>query len=155
VIPERRKEVVSLVDVLPTILDFYDVDIPEFVQGDSLLKPHSKRKNYIVSEAVSQATEELKMIREDNLKFIVTMSNPSNRQRVNWDTIMDRRLFDLKKDPSEEKNLSGDLEYSKHVVNLEKKLKVILAESSGTDRTTGEVTLDKETLDQMQALGYL
>jgi len=40
--PAKGNEVVSLIDVLPTILDFYDVDIPEFVQGDSLLKPRAK-----------------------------------------------------------------------------------------------------------------
>ena len=66
--PAHRTEVVSLIDVLPTILDFYDVAIPEFVQGDSLLKPGAQRKNYIVSEAVSQPNEELKMIRADNMK---------------------------------------------------------------------------------------
>ena len=31
----------------------------------------------------------------------------------------------------------------------------ILTESSNADRTSGEVTLDQETLEQMQALGYL
>jgi iduronate 2-sulfatase len=153
--PAHRTEVVSLIDVLPTILDFYDVAIPEFVQGDSLLKPGAQRKNYIVSEAVSQPNEELKMIRADNMKYIVTMSNPSNRKRVNWDTVKHRRLFDLKKDPAEEQNLCADLKFSAHCVDLEKKLKVILTESSGADQTTGEVTLDKETLEQMQALGYL
>jgi len=153
--PAKGNEVVSLIDVLPTILDFYDVDIPEFVQGDSLLKPRAKRKNYIVSEAVSQPTEELKMIRADNMKYIVTMSNPSNRERVNWDNITNRRLFDLTKDSSEAKNLYGDLQFSEHGVDLEKKLKEILMESSSADQTTGEVALDRETLEQMQALGYL
>ncbi len=153
--PAQRKEVVSLIDVLPTILDFYDVELPEFVQGDSLLKHRSKRKKHIVSEAVSQSHEELKMIREDNLKYIVTMSKPANRERVNWDTIKNRRLFDLKKDPSEEQNLCTDVKFAGHCADLEEKLKGILAESSGADRTTGEVTIDQETLDQMQALGYL
>ena len=95
------------------------------------------------------------MIRQDSLKYIVTMSNPANRERVSWDSITNRRLFDLKKDPSEKKNLYDDLKFSAHGVNLEKKLKEILTESSSTDRTTSEVTLDQETLEQMQALGYL
>jgi arylsulfatase A-like enzyme len=152
---EKRKEAVSLIDVMPTILDCYDVAIPEFVQGDSLLIPSAKRKNYIVSEAVSQSTDELKMIRIDNMKYIVTMPNPYNRERVNWDTITNRRLFDLTKDPSEMQNLYNDAKYAGHGVHLEKKLKGILTESSIVDRTTGEITLDQETLDQMQALGYL
>ena len=153
--PEKRKEPVSLIDVFPTVLDFYDIEIPAFVQGDSLLKPHAKRKNYIVSEAVSQPGAELKMIRMGNLKYIVTMQNPSNLDRVNWDGINNRRLFDLKNDPLERKNLYNDLKFKEHSANLEKMLKQILTESSSTNRTTGEVILDKETLEQMKALGYL
>jgi len=153
--PEKRNEPASLIDVFPTVLDFYDIEIPAFVQGDSLLKPDSKRKNYIVSEAVSQPGTELKMIRKDNLKYIVTMNNPSNMERVNWDSIINRRLFDLKNDPLEKKNLYNDLKFQEHSANLEKMLKQILTESSRTNRTTGEVTLDKETLEQMKALGYL
>ena len=155
--PEKRKEVVSLIDVFPTIMDFYDVDIPGFVQGESLLKSHAKRKNYIVSESAHQGDDEheLKMIRVDNLKYIVTMANPANRERVNWNTITNRRLFDLEKDPSEAKNLLSDSNFLEHGVHLEKKLKQILAESSGADQTAGEVTLDQDTLEQMKALGYL
>ena len=153
--PEKRKESVSLIDVFPTILDFYDIEIPAFVQGDSLLKPYSKRKNYIVSEAVSQPSAELKMIRVGNLKYIVTMYNPSKVERVNWDGIKNRRLFDLKNDPLEKKSMYNDLKFKEHSANLEKMLKQILTESSSTNRTTGEVTLDKETLEQMKALGYL
>ena len=152
---EKRRDTVSLIDVFPTILDFYDLEVPEFAQGDSLLKPRSKRKSHIVSEAVIQGVAEIKMIRADNLKYIVTMSAPSNRERVNWDAVTDRRLFDLNNDPSEEKNLYNDLKFSEHGINLEKKLKEILTESSRADQTTGEVTLDGETLEQMHALGYL
>jgi arylsulfatase A-like enzyme len=153
--PEKRKEPVSLIDVVPTVLDFYDIEIPRFVQGDSLMKSYSKRKNYIVSEAVSQPGAELKMIRVDNLKYIVTMQNPSKLDRVNWNSINNRRLFDLKNDPLEKKNLYNDLKYNEHATKLETMLKQILTESSSTNRTTGEVTLDKETLEQMKALGYL
>jgi arylsulfatase A-like enzyme len=153
--PEKHEEPASLIDVFPTILDFYDIEIPTFVQGDSLLKPYAKRKQYIISEAVSQGNEELKMILKGNLKYIVTMKNPSKLDRVNWNGITNRRLFDLKNDPLEKKNLYNDLKFQEHSANLEKMLKQILAESSSTNRTTGEVTLDKETLEQMKALGYL
>ena len=153
--PEKRKEPVSLIDVFPTVLDFYNIEIPEFVQGDSLLKPYSKRKQHIISEAVSQAYEERKMIRKGNLKYIVSMENPSKLERVNWDGIKNRRLFDLSSDPLEQRNLYNDLKYKEDSANLEEMLKQILAESASTNLTTDEVTLDKETLEQMQALGYL
>ena len=153
--PGKRMEPVSLIDVFPTVLDFYDTAIPAFVQGDSLLQPRFKRKDYIISEAVSQKNEELKMIRKGNLKYIVSMQNPFKLDRVNWDRITDRRLFDLENDPLENKNLYGDAQFKEESANLEIMLKDILTESASTNRTTGEVILDTETLEQMKALGYL
>jgi uncharacterized membrane protein len=43
------------------------------------------------------------------------------------------------------------------IIQCSRKVEVdkILTESSNADRTSGEVTLDQETLEQMQALGYL
>ena len=83
------------------------------------------------------------------------MKNPSKLDRVNWDGVKERRLFDLKNDPSEQRNLYNDVKFKEHSDNLEKMLKQILTESSRTNRTTAEVTLDEETLEQMKALGYL
>jgi arylsulfatase A-like enzyme len=153
--PGKHKEPVSLIDVFPTVLDFYDIEIPGFAQGASLLKPRSQRKQYIVSEAVSQPHEERKMILKDNLKYIVTMQNPSRREGANWDSIKERRLFNLEEDPREKKNLYNDQKYRNDCVDLENMLKEIIEESSSTNQTTVEITLDPETLEQMKALGYL
>ena len=153
--PEKHKEPVSLIDVFPTVLDFYNIEIPGFVQGDSLLKPRSQRKQHIVSEAVSQKHEERKMIRKGNLKYIVTMQNPSRSKGVNWDSIKERRLFNLEEDPLEKKNLYKDPKFRNDCVKLENMLKEIVEESSSTNQTTVEITLDPETLEQMKALGYL
>ena len=153
--PEKHKEPVSLIDVFPTVLDFYNVEIPGFVQGDSLLKHRSQRKQHIVSEAVSQSHEERKMIRKGNLKYIVTMQNPSRLKGANWDSIKERRLFNLEEDPQERKNLYNDSKFRNDCSDLEKMLKEIIEESSSTNQTTGEITLDPETLEQMKALGYL
>jgi arylsulfatase A-like enzyme len=153
--PEKHKNPVSLIDVFPTVLDFYDIEIPGFVQGDSLLKPPSQRKQHIVSEAVSQSHEERKMIRKGNLKYIVTMQNPSQLERVNWDSIKERRLFNLEEDLLERKNLYDDLKFRDDCVALENMLKEIIEESSSTYKETGEITIDPETLEQMKALGYL
>lgn len=153
--PEKRHESVSLIDVFPTVLDFYGIEIPAFVQGESLLKPHSRRKPYIVSEAISLEGIERKMIRVGNLKYIVTMRNPSKSERANWDSITKRRLFDLKNDPLEKKNLYNDLEFRSLCIKFEEKLKRIIKKSASTNRTTGETTFDQETLDRLKALGYL
>ena len=149
---------VSLVDVLPTIMDFYEFEIPAFVQGDSLLKPVTKRKRkYIVSEAISEGGLEKKMIRLGDLKFIVTMTteDPFNRERTNWKSVTQRRLFDLKNDPLEQNDLYPDLKYRKICMELEKKLVQIIKISAQTNFQVRETAISKETLEQLKALGYL
>jgi hypothetical protein len=149
---------VSLVDVLPTILDFYEFETPAFVQGDSLIKPYPKRnRKYIICEAVSEGGYEIKMLRLGDLKYMVTMAleNPSNRQRTNWNVITQRRLFDLKNDPMEQQDLYPDLKYRRICIQLEKTLIRIINDSARTDFQTRETAISKETINQIKALGYL
>jgi arylsulfatase A-like enzyme len=146
---------VSLVDVVPTILDFYKIPVPGFVQGESLSIPHDKRKQKLVSEATSDRLVEKKMIRVGDLKYIVTMKAPLKNDRTNWETVAERRLFDLKNDPGEKTNLYLSLKHKGACVNFEKMLREIIKTSSSTNLTTKETTVDQETLNQMKALGYL
>jgi len=149
---------VSLVDVFPTIMDFYDFEIPDFVQGDSLLKPVTERnRRYIISEAISEGGLEKKMIRLGDLKFIVTMTTeePFNRERTNWKSVTQRRLFDLKNDPLEQNDLYPDLKYRRICMELEEKLVQIIKNSAQTNFKVRKTALSKETLKHLKALGYL
>jgi arylsulfatase A-like enzyme len=146
---------VSLVDVLPTILDFYHIEVPGFVQGDSLLTLHSKRNKAIISEAVSLPGIERKMIRMGDLKYIITMKNPSKPGRVDWDSISQRRLFDLKTDPLEQKNLYVDLKFRRICIEFEKVLLHTIKNSAKTNQRGKETAISEETIKQMEALGYL
>lgn len=148
-------DLVSLVDVFPTILDFFKVQGPDYFQGRSLLKPHTTKDNVLISEAVSMPKEERKMLRMGDLKFIVTMENPSEGDRVNWEEVTDRRLFDLKNDPLEKKNLYSDLKFREVCQNFETLLKQKISASAGSQRSFQETTIETETLDQMKALGYI
>jgi arylsulfatase A-like enzyme len=149
---------VSLVDVFPTVMDFYEFEIPGFVQGESLLKSGSERKRkIIISEAISEGGFEKKMIRLGNLKYIVTMTTegPLNRERTNWRAVTGRRLFDLKNDPLEQKDLYPDLKFRGICLELEKKLVQIIKHSARSDFQVRETTISKETLKQLKTLGYL
>jgi arylsulfatase A-like enzyme len=149
---------VSLVDVLPTILDFYEFEIPVFVQGDSLLKPYPERnRKYIICEAISEGGYETKMIRIGDLKYMVTMTmeEPLNQQRANWNLITRRRLFDLKNDPLERRDLYPDLKYRSICIQLEKTLVRVIKDSARFDFQVRETAISKETIDQLKALGYL
>ncbi|MGD2091286.1 MAG: sulfatase [Candidatus Aminicenantes bacterium] len=149
---------VSLVDVFPTILDFYEFEIPAFVQGESLLKPYPERnKKYIICEAISEGSYETKMIRIGDLKYMVTMTlnPPLNPQRVNWKAITQRRLFDLKNDPLEQRDLYPDLKYRRICIQLEKKLVQIINNSAQVGFQVRETAISQETIKQLKALGYL
>jgi hypothetical protein len=149
---------VSLVDVFPTILDFYEFGIPAFVQGDSLLIPYPERnRKYIICEAISEGGYETKLIRIGDLKYMVTMilEGPPNQQRANWKAITQRRLFDLKNDPLEQRDLYPDLKYRRICIQLEKKLVQIIKNSAQSDFQVRETAISKETINQLKALGYL
>lgn len=149
---------VSLVDVLPTILDFYEFETPVFVQGDSLLKPYPERnRKYIICEAISEGGYETKMIRIGDLKYMVTMTmeEPLNQQRANWNAITRRRLFDLKSDPLEQRDLYPDLKYRSICIQLEKTLVRVIKDSARSDFQVRETEISKETINQLKALGYL
>lgn len=153
--PGVAENPVSLVDVLPTILDFYKIKAPAYVQGDSLLAPITARRKYLVSEALSLPHQEKKMIRVGDLKYIITMKDPAPGNRVNWEAVTERRLFDLKNDPLEKKNLYDDLKFRGICINFEKMLIKIIKDSSAINRPAKETTVDQETLNQMKGLGYL
>lgn len=147
---------VSLVDVVPTVLDYYKIEIPEFVQGESLRPARVNRKRRrIVSEAITNHNVEKKMLRVGDLKYIVTMKNPGNTARVDWDNVTKRRLFNLEDDPEEKKNLAKDARYAETLQLLEKTLKAILKDSVSPGLSPDETRIDKKTIDQLKALGYL
>ncbi len=149
---------VSLVDVFPTILDFYEFGIPAYAQGDSLLKPHPKRNGkYIISEAISEGGYEIKMIRIGDLKYMLTMTieDPPNQQRSDWNAITQRRLFDVKNDPLELRDLYPDLKYRSICIQLEKTLIRIIKDSAQPGFQVRETVISKETLKQLKTLGYL
>ena len=148
-------QTVSLVDVFPTVFDFYEWPIPGFVQGESLLKPVQQRKKYIVSEAISEKDIEKKMIRIGDLKYIVTMNDTGKPGRVDWNAVTQRNLFDLKSDPRERKDLYPDLKYRRICLDFEKLLAEVIKNSVLTNGQTQKTSIGQETVDQLKSMGYL
>jgi len=151
-----KKEPVSLIDIVPTVLDYYGLPIPGYIQGQSLHAPGEDRaRQYFVSEAISLGHMERKMIRVGDLKYIVTMDNPSNKERTNWQAVTERRLFDLAKDPGEKNNLFLDPKFKQIAIDFEKLLRSIIKESAAGHNLSGKKKIGKETLEKMESLGYL
>ena len=149
------KQPVSLIDLVPTVLNYYKMGIPDFVQGESLMIHPAARKNqYIISEAVVMKKIEKKMIRVGNLKYILTMVKPDKPGRINWDRIIQQRLYNLKEDPLEKNNLFEDEKFKNTCLNFKKALKKIL-KISVKYGPSKETKINRETIEQLKQLGYI
>jgi len=109
---ERIAELVTLADVLPTLTDLLDLDLPEMkypMQGQSLrpviCSNGSLNREYIVSESWSQAT----VITQD-LKLGMMLDPTVVHESWDYRDFGDM-LFDMRSDPDENHNLINDPEY--------------------------------------------
>jgi arylsulfatase A-like enzyme len=118
---KRTAELVTLADVLPTLVDLLDLKLPEAkypMQGESLAGvisgTGSLNRDYIVSESWSQAcviTKDTKL----GIMLDPTIVHPNFDYREFGDM-----FFDMKNDPLEVDNRINDLNYKKEITKLEK-----------------------------------
>lgn len=98
---ERIEALVQLIDIAPTIFEFLDLDIPEFLEGRSLLplikgEVDEQYREICINQGVWQAA---RAVRDERFKFIKFID------RDLWPGPT-RELFDLQKDPKELNNIS-------------------------------------------------
>jgi arylsulfatase A-like enzyme len=94
-------DLVSSIDIMPTILDVTGYEIPDDVQGVSLLKVESVRTRNIISESFP----------DRDLLNLDPRFHRIERAIFSWpykfisSTAGEKELYDLSKDPSEKENL--------------------------------------------------
>ncbi len=116
---KHTAELVSLVDILPTLIDLLDLKIPDMkypIQGESLAGIISGKgslgREYIVSESWSQAA----VITKD--KKLGIMLDPTAVHKKNDFRAFGDMFFDMKKDPLEVDNKINDNKYKKDIEKL-------------------------------------
>ncbi len=116
---KRTAELVTLADVLPTLVDLLGLNLPEMkypIQGESLsgivTGNRSLNRNYIVSEGWSQAC----VITKDTKLGIMLDPNPVY-PKFDYREFGDM-FFDIKNDPLEVDNKINDKGYSKKITKL-------------------------------------
>jgi len=145
----------SMIDVMPTILDYYGIAFPPYIQGESLWRK-KRRDRVIVAEAtILGKGVERKMILSGGFKYIITMQDTDPRFRINWKKVSERRLFHLPSDPREKTDLSKNPKYIQTGNRLEKMLKEIIRQSAAANFKRKEGVMDKKTLELLKTLGYL
>jgi arylsulfatase A-like enzyme/predicted Zn-dependent protease len=142
----RRHEIVSLVDIMPTVLEMDGVPFPSQVQGKSLLPLFFDERKDRVSFAYAETYyprfhygwSELKSIQEDRFKLIIAP---------------ELELYDLASDPDEQINL-----FSSHPEEARKLMRIaeqFMGESSQGAFDVDYRHIDEETRQRLGALGYI
>ncbi len=147
VIPEgvRVERQVRSVDIFPTILDIFQIDIPASCQGISLVPVMEGKKVREIEKSYAETYYPLlahgwsaqESIRTDEWKYIVS-PRPE--------------LYDLRKDPDEMRNLVA--ERPEIVSRLKRELEELKREDSSS-RTLPIKELTPEEREKLRALGYL
>lgn len=142
----RREEVVSLVDIMPTVLEMDGVPFPSQVQGKSLLPLFFGEKENKASFAYAETYyprfhygwSELKSIQEERFKLVIAP---------------ELELYDLVSDPDEQINL-----FSSHPKEARKMMRIaeqFMGESSQGAFDIDYRHIDEETRQRLGALGYI
>ena len=142
----RRSSVVSLVDVMPSLLEMADIPCPPQVQGRSLVplffREESNEERFAYSETFyprfHYGWSELKGIQNERLKLILSPKP---------------ELYDLKNDPEEEENLATS--HQEELKRLEALAEDFIAETSENAFQLDYRQMDEDTRQKLAALGYI
>jgi len=149
--PQFRKGIqvdgnVSLVDIVPTVLDLLGLKVPEWLEGVSLRTaleggPAADAERAIYGESLYAGTfgcSPLQGIIEGPWKYILA-PRPE--------------LFDLGQDPGERANLAG--KQPEVAQRLRGRLEAMLTKLETAARPRGPSTVDPEAVKRLESLGYV
>ena len=145
----QRHELVSLIDVMPTVLELTGLETPEEVHGRSLVplftqdtevegRPDGRVYAETFYPRLHFGWSELQAIIEPTHKLIISP---------------DPELYDLLRDPEEQQNLASERAATAEALRREADELVARLEENANPADTA--TLDEETLRRLAALGYI
>ncbi|HJO04678.1 MAG TPA: sulfatase-like hydrolase/transferase [Acidobacteriota bacterium] len=143
---QRRSEPVSLVDVMPTVLEILGIEPDLEFQGRSLaplFQPGTVSENrYIYSESwyarLHYGWSDLRALRDQRYKLILSS---------------DPELYDLTEDPGEQNNLAGTLNTVLFEMTQVAQERIAAWSVGANTAAAGE--LDEETRQKLVSLGYI
>ncbi|MDX1583647.1 MAG: hypothetical protein R3338_08610, partial [Thermoanaerobaculia bacterium] len=131
-----REQLVSLVDVAPTILELLDVPIPEGMEGTPVLPLTPERQLVFAQYGNSRY-----MVRSDRWKLVESFDEKK------------LELYDLRHDPAEKENLADAR--PEIVDRYRRELRRWLQKRDPVESVSSPVRLDDEEIERLKALGYL
>ncbi|MFX1492840.1 MAG: sulfatase [Promethearchaeota archaeon] len=136
-------QMISNIDLLPTILDLIGVEVPLKVEGWSFLPLLKGQIDIFREEIYSEKTfheiyDPIRSIRTEKFKFIINFEKSRNLYQIGMDVQQDalgkymlelinkprpgEELYDLKNDPGERINLIDHLDYKDIILELKNRL---------------------------------
>ena len=138
-------QVVSLVDIMPTMLEMAEIPFPLHTQGESLVslffepkKSHSLAYAETYYPRFHYGWSELKSIQNDRYKLIIAP---------------EMELYDLREDPDEKTNLASS--QKKILAELKAKADDFIDRYSENALEMDYRKIDEETRERLAALGYI
>lgn len=147
---ERVTGLVQHTDVVPTVLEFAGIDVPEDLRGNVL----PSTREYAFAEAVEGR---MRMVRTDDWKLVVPRDVAYLREQYWYDAGGEVELYDLVRDPGETRNVAA--ERPEVVERLQGLLDEELdAQERSTDEARRSVSIAGTDMDDVKsrlgALGY-
>jgi len=120
------EELISLVDIPPTLLDAAGIPVPEEMQGRSLIPLVKGREEEKIwpDEVFIQISESQvgRAIRTKNWKYGVVAPDKDGWDDAHSDHYVESHLYDLEADPYELRNLAGNKAYQEAALPLREAL---------------------------------
>lgn len=139
-------DTVGLIDIVPTVCGFLNIPVPQHVQGKDLSsffagKKYSTEKRFLYCESLMATKFDmgpLVGLISDHWKYIHAL---------------EPELYNLRRDPHETKSLFDSKNQQARL--MQKQLKLILQEDFQSDVADNEVSIDQESRNRLQSLGYI
>jgi arylsulfatase A-like enzyme len=148
---KRIPDIVQLIDIAPTILDYFNIPIPESFQGKSLLPllegKSLNRENFTISETYQKDGI---MKRNEKDGFLLISIRESDWKYIYNEQLDKELLFNLNFDPGETINLINEeksqITRFRKIRELHLKETMMMTEHSKISKAIGQVDLKKVKL---------
>jgi len=144
--PQRIDDLVSIIDIVPTVCDLLDIEPPSVIQGKNLAGYFSNTQPELEDRHLY--CESLYPTKYEANSLLGIMSKQ-------WKYIQTTRpeLYDLQNDPAEQTNLVEAQPQRARI--LKDRLAQILEQTVRQGNAQEDTPLDEETLNHLHSLGYV
>ncbi len=141
------RDPVSLIDILPTVVDLLDTEAPRGTEGRSLVATSNQALRPVIAESFPRTVFRRLGPRGDRVQRAIV----AGPLKLISSSTGERELYDLDRDPHETTDLYRP--DNRAAIELQKSLDAWLTSLAASDQ--GAPVTDPETLERLRSLGYI